>query len=542
MTLTTPQTRWTALTGHRHWLHGQGARLLDFFGGAVDPDGGFRALATDGAPMPGPPLRQLHSSARMVHCYSIATLMGRPGASDIVDHGLDFLWRGHRDARHGGYHWSIGADGPVDATKQAYGHAFVLLAASSAKVAGHPDADRLLADVTQILHARFWDEAAGATREEFAADWSPLEGGAYRGQNSNMHLTEALMAAFEATGDAHYLQMAERIADLIVNRHARAMGWRLPEHFHSDWTLDKNYSGSPMFRPFGTTPGHWLEWARLLVQLHELGGRRLDWAVGASRALFMQAVNEGWDKEKGGFYYTLEWTGAPRIRDRYWWPCAEGIGAAHALGEATGEAVFEDWYRRIWDFCAAHLIDAEHGGWHPQLDENLRPNSDPFFGKPDIYHALQACLIPLLPLTGSVTRGLVTTGLHLEGRLAPAVFGLQPGDAVRAVSPLEYDLTVTRDEDDLIVCRMHGDGRAVRHGERGAHRRPVGAAVGRFPDAPGGRREVERVRVGRAERQPCSPSSERGADRPIVVRIGNIEALGASVFPDSVGRESRRRD
>jgi sulfoquinovose isomerase len=29
-----------------------------------------------------------------------------------------------------------------------------------------------------------------------------------------------------------------------------------------------------------------------------------------------------------------------------------------------------------------------------------------FQGKPDIYHALQACLIPLVPPTGSLTRGL----------------------------------------------------------------------------------------------------------------------------------------
>ena len=37
-----------------------------------------------------------------------------------------------------------------------------------------------------------------------------------------------------------------------------------------------------------------------------------------------------------------------------------------------------------------------------------------FFGKPDIYHALQACLIPLLPATGSITRGLSQGVLSLE--------------------------------------------------------------------------------------------------------------------------------
>ena len=57
----------------------------------------------------------------------------------------------------------------------------------------------------------------GAAAEEFSADWQPF-GAPYRGQNSNMHLTEALMAAFEATGDGDYLAMAESIADLIIRR------------------------------------------------------------------------------------------------------------------------------------------------------------------------------------------------------------------------------------------------------------------------------------------------------------------------------------
>jgi uncharacterized protein len=48
-------------------------------------------------------------------------------------------------------------------------------------------------------------------------------------------------------------------------------------------------------------------------------------------------------------------------------------------------------------------------------------------------------------------KGLPAEGLHIEGRLAPAVFGFKPEDDVRALSPLEYELDISRDEDDLIV-------------------------------------------------------------------------------------------
>jgi mannose/cellobiose epimerase-like protein (N-acyl-D-glucosamine 2-epimerase family) len=410
-----PNHKWVTLASHRGWLLREAEALFSFFERRIiNPLGGFYDLDDEGRPSaPGygaavRPARYLFATSRITHAYAIAHLMGRPGADVIIDHGMDFLWNAHRDSEYGGYFWGVGYDGPSDSTKQAYGHAFVLLAASSAKVAGHPDADRLLADVSTIIKERFWEEQFGAVAEEFTRDWRSYD--AYRGQNSNMHLTESLMAAFEATNDSSYIQMAERIADFIVRRHAAANDWRLPEHYTDKWMIFKEYFGSPTFRPYGTTPGHSLEWSRLLLQLWELGGRKLDWLPQCSKALFSQATRDGWDKDKGGFYYTLDWDGAPLVRDRYWWPCCEGVGASAFLNAIDGDPIYERWYRQIWSFIGAHFIDRENGGWRAQIDDALRPSSGPFFGKVDIYHSLQACLIPTLPTTGSVTRGLLEIG------------------------------------------------------------------------------------------------------------------------------------
>ncbi len=406
--------KWTTLSYHRSWLLDQASRLFDFYEPhTLNPAGGFFVLDDRGLPIEQgeagkAPAREIHVTTRMVHCWSIARLMGRPGAEAFIDHGMDFLVNAHRDAVNGGYLWGLGEDGPSDARKQAYGHAFVLLAASSAKVVGHPDADHLLADVSEVLRTRFWESAHGAVAEEFSADWKPIS--RYRGQNSNMHLTEALMAAFEATGDAIYLEMAESIATLVIQKLAAANDWRVPEHFNESWELDRDYAGGDVFRPYGTTPGHWLEWARLLLQLWELGRRRLGWLLGAAGALFERAVGEGWNAENGGFHYTLDWSGKPHLRNRLWWPCAEGIGAAAFLNAIDGDPKYEDWYRRIWDFVANHLIDRENGGWRTEpVDPTGKPGL--FEGKPDLYHALQGCLIPLLPTSGTITRGLATVGL-----------------------------------------------------------------------------------------------------------------------------------
>lgn len=401
---------WRNRAYHREWLWNQANRLFDFFQNRTfNPNGGFYELDVEGRPLnAGNPIRGIHSTARMVHCFAIGSLLGRPGSDDIVDHGMKYLWEKHRDAERGGYHWSLDNSGLLDATKQGYGHAFVLLAASSAKVAGHPDADRLIADVTGVLNNRFWEEKHGAIAEEFADDWSAVPG--YRGQNSNMHLTEALMAAFEATGDNAYLKKAESIADLVIRRKAGENGFRVPEHFDENWTVDKGYTGNEMFRPSGTTPGHWLEWARLVLQLWALGGRKHDWMPEAARALFSQSVELGWDKDKGGFFYTLDWNDQPAKREKLWWPMAEGAGAAAFLCDHLPSEFHETWYRRIWDGISRHFIDQDRGGWHEELNEDLAPSYTLFAGKGDIYHALQACLIPLHPATGSLTKAIAEAG------------------------------------------------------------------------------------------------------------------------------------
>ena len=398
--------------GHRQWLFGQAEALFDFFEPhSINPAGGFNTLDDDGLALPPTPghdgcERQLHETTRMVHCFTIGKLVGRPHADDFIDHGMDYLWNRHRDLKNGGYFWGVDNSSLTNPTKQAYGHAFVLLASASAKVAGHPDADRLMEDITDVLMHHFWEPDIGATSEEYSADWQAISD--YRGQNSNMHLTEALMAAFEATNDQNYLKMAESIAELIIHRHAKEQGWRVAEHFDPAWQVDRDYAGDPMLRPAGTTPGHALEWARLLVQLWELGGRQKEWIRDAAKNLFLNTIDIGWDKRTGGFYYTLDWNNKPDRDDRFWWVCAEGIGAANALGHAYDDPLFETWYRRIWGFVDSHVIDHERGGWIPELDDNLHRVNRVFVGKPDLYHALQACLLPLAQSGGSITKGLQT--------------------------------------------------------------------------------------------------------------------------------------
>ena len=146
----------------------------------------------------------------------------------------------------------------------------------------------MIDDVSEILETRFWEEDAGLYLDEANQDWSPFS--TYRGMNSNMHMTEALLTAFEATGREIYLERAGSILDFFLGKVAPAKDWRLPEHYGKDWQIDRVYSENPMFRPASTTPGHSFELGRLQLQHWDLAGRPNDGSVERARRVVDSAL------------------------------------------------------------------------------------------------------------------------------------------------------------------------------------------------------------------------------------------------------------
>lgn len=399
---------WLGSRLHHAYLHDQAMRLWRFYAyRAIDSRGGFFDLDLEGAPRDSGE-RSLVATTRMIHSYSIAYAAGVPGAREMVGHGLshmDDLW----DHHSGGWFWSRDEAVPVDLRKLNYGHAFAILAGASATDAGLAGGRHLLERALDIHDRYFWDEAVGAAVDEYLPDWSQEV--PYRGQNGNMHLCEAYLAAAAATGNSTYVDRARRIAELIVRTNAQSSDWRVPEHFTASWEPDYDFGRGAAFdvwKPFGATVGHGFEWSRLLLQVWDASDRQHEWLRVASRALFERAWTDGWDAERGGIVFTTDWHGATLNADRYHWVLAEAISAAAALLVACEhDEVTESRYRELWGFTDRYLIDHQRGGWFHQLDNRNTLTADPWFGKPDIYHALTSCLLPAFgPLEPLLTRAV----------------------------------------------------------------------------------------------------------------------------------------
>ncbi|WP_433379514.1 AGE family epimerase/isomerase [Actinoplanes sp. CA-142083] len=385
--------------------------LLDFGRAFPHPLGGAAWLRADGTPDLDAPV-YTWITARMAHVYSLGDLLGMPGAGPLADAALAGLTGVLHDRRHGGWHPSVGPDSRPAPGKSAYDHAFVVLAAASATHARRPGAQALLSEAVDTFVRRFWEAEQGMFADEWDTEWQHRDD--YRGLNANMHAVEAMLAAFDATGQKECLQRALSITERAVGW-GRTHGWRLPEHYDARWNPRLDYHRErpqDPFKPYGATVGHALEWSRLILHVEAaLGAAAEPWLLPAAEALFGQAVADGWAVDGApGFVYTTDWDGAPVVRQRMHWVAAEAIAAAAALHTRTGEERYAVQFKTWSAYVRENFVDEEHGSWWHELDTGNRPATSTWRGKPDLYHAVQAMLIPHVPLTPGLAAACANGG------------------------------------------------------------------------------------------------------------------------------------
>jgi len=379
-------------------------QILDFYYPACinTRDGGYFNEFRDDGRVTDLSTQHLVSTTRFIFNFShAARLFGRTDYGEALDHGLRFLEERHQDQNNGGYFWVLSDGAPKDSSKQCYGHAFVLLALASALKAGRVRYEKSLYAAWDLLEQRFWSERDKLYSEEFTSNWQPVS--PYRGQNANMHMTEAMLAAFEATGDVKFLDRAETLAHRVCVELAGKANDLVWEHYHGDWSVDWDYNKADpknLFRPYGYLPGHFTEWTKLLLILER--HRPRDWMLPTAIHLYETALLRSADLENGGMHYSFGPDGSIYDFDKYHWVHCETVAAAACLAVRTGNQRYWQDYDHLWAYSWAHLIDQKHGGWYRVLTPEGQKYDDlkspP--AKTD-YHPFGACY-EILRATGAV--------------------------------------------------------------------------------------------------------------------------------------------
>lgn len=372
--------------------------LLHFGHQFPAPGGSSYYLGDDGTPWKDRN-RETWITSRMAHVYSLGSFLGHPGSEDLAAAAIKGLRGELHDKENGGWYAGLTSDGEILPTKQCYAHAFVILAASSSLLAGVPGAKELLEEALALYDLRFWNEEEGLSCDTWNTEFTVLDD--YRGLNANMHSVEAFLAASDVTGDEKYRVRAGRIID-HVKGWAKDNSWRIPEHFSSDWVADLECNKDKpddQFKPYGATPGHGIEWARLITQwaLSTYGEDKEAAApyIEVAENLFLRAVGDAWNSDGApGIVYTTGWDGKPIVHDRMHWTLAEAINTSAVLYHVTGKQVYADYYAQFMQYLDEKVLDHVNGSWFHQLDRENNVIGTVWPGKSDLYHALQATLIP----------------------------------------------------------------------------------------------------------------------------------------------------
>mmetsp|Transcript_24735 Transcript_24735/g.76281 ORF Transcript_24735/g.76281 Transcript_24735/m.76281 type:complete len:433 (+) Transcript_24735:221-1519(+) len=346
---------------------------------AVDPAGGyFHFFAEDGSIFDAD-TKVLVTQARFIFSLAVAAEhLGDPKYLAAVEHGVTYLARGPlRNAANGAYHWVLKDGKPTSSKIFTYGLGQCLLAYAAATRAGCAAARPFLDETWETLEKHLFVPADGLYAEEADERWTKDP---YRSESGNLHMTEALIACYEATSDEKYLDRAVLVADRVCNRAAGQTQGLVWEHFKEDWSanleFDNDDEALKIFRPWGFQPGHQVEWARFLLTLArhaEAAGAPRWWLVPKAKFLFDVAVEHAWDAEHGGLCYSIDLDASVCNHDKIFWVQCEAIGTAAILGSLTGEDKYWATYDKLWRYSWDKWVDHEHGSWLRRMNREHVP-------------------------------------------------------------------------------------------------------------------------------------------------------------------------
>lgn len=341
--------------------------------------------------------KHLVATSRYIYIFSIGAILDGPEwCLEAARHGIQFLNDYHLDKQNNGYFFELKGKDVENSSKMAYGHAFAFLASAIACKVGIEEARGVLDNIYEVVEAHFWDPKHRLYKDEWDAAWTSLS--SYRGQNPNMHMCEAMLSAYEATGGEKYLEKAHLLAEGVTRKLAERSGGMIWENYTPEWQPDFDFNKNNTkdeFRPYGFVPGHQFEWSKLLMWLDR--HKSEPWMLETAEELFRKGWDLGWDTEHGGIYFALSPEKDVIDADKNYWVMAEAIAAASLLAAKTGNGSYWEYYDRLFEYSSKHLIDHAHGGWYQLLSRENERYSDEKSPPPKTdYHPVAACYQSIL--------------------------------------------------------------------------------------------------------------------------------------------------
>jgi mannose/cellobiose epimerase-like protein (N-acyl-D-glucosamine 2-epimerase family) len=316
--------------------------------------------------------RRVRVQARQIYCFAKAAHLGwYKEGREIAMKGMEYLLAKAKspDGRPGFVHLLDPDGSAINFARDTYDHAFVLLA---------------LATVFQLSR----DAQVGGEIKSLVAfldsDLRSPHGGFLEGlpstlprrQNPQMHLFEAMIATFEATGDPVYQNRAGDLFGLFIASLYDSRRQVLGEYFEEDWSR---------IEPLSVEPGHQAEWVWLLKGFERVTGC----PTGRYRSQLLASALRYRDDTTGCLFDEGDANGKIRKFTRRLWPQTEIAKAWIAQAEAGEAGAADEALEALARLYRHYLRHPVLGGWYEQFDRDNRSMVD-FIPASSFYHILCA--------------------------------------------------------------------------------------------------------------------------------------------------------
>ena len=316
--------------------------------------------------------RRVRVQARQIYCFAKAADLGwYPQGREIAMKGLDYLLAKAKgpDGRPGFVHILDPDGSAINSARDTYDHAFVLLALSTVyRLTGDAQVRN---EIGSLLN--FLDDGLRSPHGGFIEG---IPATMPRRQNPQMHLFEAMIATFDATGDPVFRDRAGELYGLFAANLYDARRQVLGEYFEEDWSR---------IEPVSVEPGHQAEWVWLLKGFERI----TNCPTARHRAELLASALRYRDDGTGCLFDEGDAVGNVRKFTRRCWPQTEIAKAWIAQAEAGVEGAAEEARMALVRMDRHYLHHPVVGGWYDQFDRDNRSLVDSIPAS-SFYHILCA--------------------------------------------------------------------------------------------------------------------------------------------------------
>lgn len=320
-------------------------------------------------------------------------------ARQAATQGFEFLLNHLRDNRNGGFYHSASREGrPTDKRKHVYAQSFAVFGlVAFYQATGSQDALACARTLFETLAEKAHDPVHGGAREWFTEDWSPSrysagstgnDGRSCKTFNTHLHLLEAYGALFSVWPDDRVRATLLELITIVTSTALAATVSSSIQDFDCDW------------RPAGAEKqlrasyGHDIEAVWLVLDaLAALGlpsGSYREWAEALARC----CLRLGFDRRRGGFFYSGILGKRADDHTKVWWVQAEAMVGLLSVFRLTGRKEYYDAFAKTFHFVQRCQIAPEGGWWARVYEDGSRKGDTPRTGKwQGAYHSGRALMM-----------------------------------------------------------------------------------------------------------------------------------------------------